>query len=244
MSAFMPSRVDARCSSALHVPGGGARAPLLIAVHGTGREAQQLLDAFTPFADRHGLPVLAPLLPVETGGRDAYKAVADQGIRFDLILLGMIADARREAGLDDDRVLLAGFSGGAQLVHRFTLLHPKRVRGAAVAAPGRVTLPTDDPWPIGIGDVAARFGAPLDLEAIRDVPFGVVVGAEDTGDLSAFAADPRELRAGADRVERARALVSALEGLGAPVRFETVPGAGHDLDALVPPMVRFLETLV
>ena len=211
--------------------------PVLVAVHGTGRRVERMRDELADFAELHGVVVLAPLFPVGIGGPDDvdnYKGILFEGIRYDELLLSMLAQAAKRWRLDTDRVLLAGFSGGGQFAHRFTYLHPERVRAVSIGAPGRVTLPDDAPWPHGLGGVVEIFGSSVDLSRIETVPTQVVVGADDHASemLAAMAQDPREAWAGTTRVERAERLASGLSACGAPVELTIVPGAGHDFRAV------------
>jgi predicted peptidase len=250
---FFAAQLDQRFSYAMYIPSSYRSAveplPLLVAVHGTRRTAERTRELFVDFAEKLRVAVLTPLFP---GGIDEpndlhnYKLVDYKGIRFDTILLSMIDEARQRWNIAADRFLLTGFSGGAQFVHRFAYLHPARLRAVAVGAPGRVTLPDEQPWPFGIGDTQARFGITVDLHALADVPMQVVVGAEDDAEglLAAVAADDREHRAGRTRVARAETLAGRLAEFGISAEFVAVPGEAHEIAGLIPAMVDFLSCQV
>ncbi|MFI9489267.1 hypothetical protein ACIG47_22965 [Promicromonospora sp. NPDC052451] len=219
---------------------------LLVAVHGTGRRVEATRDRFAALADELGVVVLAPLFPAGLDGPDdvhAYKELLAAGIRFDEALLAMVEQAAGRWEIDTTRFVLTGFSGGGQFAHRFAYLHPHRLRAVSVGAPGRVTLPDDAPWPLGLGGVADLFGTAPSVAALRQVPYQVVVGSEDLAGalLAAVAADPREARAGATRVDRARRLAHELTERGVPVETAVVPGAGHDAGAVAPAVVDFVR---
>jgi pimeloyl-ACP methyl ester carboxylesterase len=246
---FFAAQVDPRFCYAMYIPDGyrtaSAPLPLLVATHGTGRRVERTRDLFVDWADEHGVAVLTPLFP---GGIDDpndlhnYKLIDFNGIRFDLILLSMVAEAQQRWNLAGERFLLAGFSGGGQFAHRFGYLHPDRLRAVSVGAPGRVTLPDAEPWPYGIADVADLFGCHIDFDQLQRLPVQVVVGADDSAAalLAAVATDGRERRAGATRLERASRLAAALRTLAMPVELEVVPGVAHDAAGVNPAVTEFL----
>ncbi|MBE1876071.1 PHB depolymerase family esterase [Myceligenerans pegani] len=247
---FQASAAEPRLSFTTYVPASyrDRTEPLrlLVAVHGTGRRVEETRDRYAALADEQGLAVLAPLFPCGLGGPDDvhnYKELHHGGLRFDEALLAMVDEAARRWRIDTERFLLAGFSGGGQFAHRFAYLHPHRLRAVSVGAPGRVTLPDDAPWPLGLGGVRDRLGTEASPAGLADVPYQVVVGSADlAGDLlAAVADDPREARAGATRVDRALRLAGELIELGVPVETAVVPGAGHDADAVAPAVTDFLR---
>ena len=237
-------QADQRFSYALFCPPALLEAPerhpapdLIVSVHGSGRKVHAGLDAFADLAARRGAVVLAPLFPIgidDPHDADAYKYIGDDGLRYDLLLLEMIAEAGDVLGCRFNRIVMFGFSGGGQFTHRFLLLHPHRLAGASIGAPGKVTLPADArPWWIGTGDTASRFGSALDPSALRSVAIQLIVGAEDT-DTEEIALWPGDARwrpgaddAGVTRVDRLRTLHAAFERIGADATLDILPGVGH-----------------
>lgn len=59
--------------------------------------------------------------------------------QFDHVLLAMV-DEIAPLPLAAGRFLMHGFSGGGHFAHRFFSLHPRRLLGASIGAPGMVTL--------------------------------------------------------------------------------------------------------
>lgn len=234
---------DPRFSYCMVVPHGlhraaGGRIPLVVAVHGTERDATGMRDALTPWATAHDVAVLAPLFPAGVGEDgdpddvDAYKLLRLGSLPFDDVLMAMVRDATMRIGPVGERLHLVGFSGGAQFVLRFTYLHPERVASASVAAPGRVTLlDADLDWWQGTRDVATLTGRAVDLEQLRCVTLQLVVGARDD--------DPHS-----PRTQRARLLYDNLRGHALDVHLDVVPGARHDLTPLVPAITEFLGDLL
>ena len=215
---------------------------LLVSVHGSDRDPVEASRAFHGYADQARVAVLAPLFTAgvaDVHEADAYKFLGvgyPGGLRYDLLLLAMVAEAAQRFGTPDAAFDLVGFSGGAQFVHRFCYVHPERVRTACIAAPGRVTLPDlEQPFPVGLADADQHFGRPIDAETLRRVRMHVVVGSEDRE------AVPDEILTSAPRVEQARRLHQALCAFGIACTLETVPGARHDYLRIVPAINRFLS---
>src|SRR5690606_39266483 len=95
------------------------------------------------FARAHRVVVLAPLFPAgmtEPGELSSYKLIRHGGIDYDRVLLGMVAEVAARYRLAGERFYLHGFSGGGHFAHRFLYLHPERLAGVSIGAPGIVTL--------------------------------------------------------------------------------------------------------
>lgn len=247
---FQASSADPRFSFSAYIPVVYRTAPdplpLLVAVHGTGRRAEQTRDRFAAFAEEAGVVVLAPLFPMgidDPDDVDNYKNLAYHGIRFDELLLAMVDEAAERWRIDTKRFLLVGFSGGGQFAHRFAYAHPDRLRAVSIGAPGRVTLPDAEPWPLGIGDVRDVLGVDVSLDRLARVPHQIIVGGDDLaqGTLAIAARDPREARAGATRVERAHRLATELAAHGVPTETVVVPGIAHDAGAVASDVIEFLR---
>ncbi|MFF1586485.1 alpha/beta hydrolase [Streptomyces sp. NPDC058286] len=236
------SRYDQRLSYCLYVPSAHETAteplPLLVMQHGTGRTGPQYRDAMAEFAEEHGIVVLAPLFPAGLGDDPDdlhnFKFIAHQGIRFDLALLAIVEEAAERVHIDTSRFVLHGFSGGGQFAHRFLLLHPDRLAGVSIGAPGRVTLiDPEREWWLGTKGFAERFGDPVDLDLVRKVPVHMVIGAEDTETWEINNPGDSNWMDGADdvgrtRVERISALRDNYRAHGIDVTLDVVPGLGHD----------------
>lgn len=72
--------------------------PVVVAVHGTGRNVGALRDGLIPFADRHDLIVVTPLFPCGIDDPDDvhnYKTVEAHG-RDDLAAMGITGRSRPE----------------------------------------------------------------------------------------------------------------------------------------------------
>lgn len=250
----LASRRDPRFSYCLYVPRGYATAAmppaLVVAVHGSWRWFWVYRDAFAAFAEAQNCLILCPLFPVGVRGdgeRHGYKYLREGDIRYDTVLDGIVEDVVEAYGLKVARFALFGFSGGAHFAHRYLLLHPARVWAASIAAPGSVTLldPARDWW-VGTRNIGALFGVDLDLAALARVPVQMLIGDSDL-DTAEIAHDPasRWWMAGANdagrtRPERLDALRRSFEAAGIAVRFQVMPGVGHDGEAPVSLAIPFL----
>jgi len=244
-SALAASRMDQRFSYALYVPKGydpersnGAEFDLIIAVHGSARLVLPYRDGFSSLAEELGCFVFAPLFPIgiiEPGDVDNYKYIGYRGLRYDLILLGMIAEVEERYGIRFARRVIHGFSGGGQFVHRFVYLHPETLVAASIGAPGKVTLldGTRDWW-MGTRDVEQRFGKAVDMEALRRLRLHLVVGAQDLDEEEIHIPQDSPLwmpganDAGRNRIERLRTLQENLSSHGIDAGLELVPGVEHN----------------
>ncbi|MFJ7215980.1 DUF4387 family protein [Amycolatopsis sp. NPDC098790] len=248
---FFAAPSEPRCSYTTYVPtgyDGTEPAGVLVAVHGTRRDAEYTRDRYIELAEEQRLIVVAPLFPAGLGDPDDlhnYKFVESDSIRFDLVLLQILEQVEQRWNARTDRVLLCGHSGGAQFAHRFCYLHPDRVAALALSAPGRVTLLDDTAdWWSGTRDTEARFGIRVAPAALRRIPVHLVIGEEDDGlaDLAATETAGQD-QPGRTRLERLAALAGNLRDHGLAVTTTTVPGAGHDSTATAPAMARFFAGL-
>lgn len=250
---------DPRFSYWLHVPRNHLTSPakhrrLLVAVHGTERNAPLLRSLFAEFSERTGVVILAPHFPGGIGDpRDVhgYKYIRANGVHYDEVLLGMIDEVAHRYGIDRERVLMFGFSGGAHFAHRFWYLHPERLRALTVAAPGSVTLPDmAAKWWVGVGDMQEKFGRALNLAAMRAVRALLVVGEQDTAVdvITHTPASPYWLeganRAGKTRVERLRYLHDMMSKQDIDTRLRELPGVTHEYRPLVLASTEFFEEVV
>jgi len=129
--------------------------------------------------------------------RDALVTDKKEYRRFDLQLVAMIDDARERLAKEklkfDKRVLIMGFSAWGMFANRFTFLHPKRVKAAAIGSPGGwaiapVTTYKEKTlrYPIGINDFKTVAGEKFDLKNLRKVPLFIFLGDQDDNDSVIF----------------------------------------------------------
>lgn len=211
-TSFFASQHDQRFSYCLYVPTAHRHAtrplPLVVIVHGTGRNAERYRGLYADFAEERGCIVLAPLFPAGVIERDdlhGFKRLMFHDIRFDQELLAMIDEAGERYRVATQRFLLHGYSGGGQFSHRFAYVHPDRLAAVSIGAPGRVTrINPEVPWWLATADLRAQFGRDLDLAALRRLSVHMIVGDADTETWEI--AEPGLDAGGATHVERLTAL--------------------------------------
>lgn len=258
-TTMFASRMDQRFSYCLYVPESydelhPAEYPLVVAVHGTGRDATRLRNEFVEFAEAEQCVVLVPLFPAGigiAGELNAYKYLAGEQTRYDAVLLDMVAEVEDTYRLRFETFFLTGFSGGGHFTHRFLYVHPERLFGVSIVAPGVVTLcDSSMPWPAGVGDLEAAFGRPFDAAAVAKVPANLVVGDEDTEtwEISVSPESPAYIpgvnAAGITRITRLEALAESLRRNGNRVTVDLVPGVAHEGYHLLKPTFRTLRRLL
>lgn len=210
----------------------------LVALHGISRNAKALWSTFQPHASAKGRALLVPLFDRENW--PSFQRIDTS--RPDLALLDLL----RRTGFAQRKIELFGYSGGAQLAHRFAMLYPHKIARLHIAAPGWFCLPnTDVAWPEGLGYAdrgagGARRKALLDpcrvqLSAYLSIPVRIWVGANDTGRDAALRKSPQLDRLqGTNRLERATNYVEefrrAAERLQVKpdIELSVLPGSGHD----------------
>jgi poly(3-hydroxybutyrate) depolymerase len=248
------STYDQRFGYCLYVPENlGPRAPLVVVQHGTERNFLLYRDRLAPFADEHGALVLAPLFPAgidDPADLHNFKFLEYRGIRFDQVLLAMVEEVAQRYPVDPAQFYLHGFSGGGQFAHRFGYLHPDRLAGLSIGAPGRITRLDDTlPWWLGTADFEKRFGQAIDVDALRRVPVLMVVGEDDveTWEIT-NPGEPNWMdgaeKTGATRVERLRTLERDFVAHGVDVRFVVVPGVAHQASPVLPVVGEFFGELI
>ncbi|MCG5211744.1 hypothetical protein [Streptosporangium sp. KLBMP 9127] len=256
-TTIFASRHDQRFSYCLYVPSAHSvtadPVPLAVLQHGTGRRGPQYRDNFASWAEEHGCMVLAPLFPAGIGDPadlHNFKFIRYGDIRFDRLLLSMVEEVGERFNVATGRFLLHGFSGGGQFAHRFAYLHPDRLLGVSIGAPGRITyIDRGSPWWIGLRGFEAEFGSAPRVEELREVPVQMVVGAADTETWEINNAGDSNWMDGADahgstRIERLMALRDNFEEHGIRVRFDMVDGVAHEPMRVLAPVQDFFASIL
>lgn len=217
-------------------------------IHGAGRNAEDYLDAWIPFADEGNLLVVAP----EFGEEHAVRVDGDWEWRFQTgNLVGWFGKdvdetdwyftsvehlftAIRDAAQDvEEHYVLFGHSAGGQFAHRMVLFQPDARFDLAIAAnSGWYTYPDEeDDFPYGLA------GAPFADERVQAAfarPLVVFLGTEDSPDQGSFRTRAAAMEQGSDRVLRGEGFFGSArkraEALGTPFhwRLEYAQGIGHD----------------
>lgn len=279
---FRALQIDPRVSYCMYIPQkslearGNARQqplPLLVNVHGTERRAERCCMSLAAFADQHRCAILAPLFPTCIGTRydlDNYKTIRYGSMRFDLLLLAMIDEVKHVwgHGIFTDQVFMMGFSGGGQFVHRFLYLHPERLLGVSIGAPGRPTdfLDYTRPWPQGVANLSAVFdGKAIDLARVEQVKaVQLFIGADDIEvpgngffewltsrkSFSSGTEHPQAVSssiippATVGRRETILKVQHELKMNGIDAQLVIVPGVAHEISGMLQPICQFWEPLL
>lgn len=241
-TAIFASTADPRFHMLLYVPpqvAQGKDVELLVAVHGTGRtSAMEFRDGFAEFGLYNDCAILCPIFPVNVcgdGARSGYKYLIEGDIRYDQVVLDMVAEMGKKYAQDWSRFAMFGFSGGGHFAHRFTILHPDKLWAASIGAPGSVTLlDPDRDWWVGTRNLSEKFGRPVDSSALAAVPIHMVVGGLDleTWEITHAPGSAYYMEgandAGATRPERLKSLKRSFESAGVSVTLDEVPGVSHE----------------
>lgn len=257
-TAIFACRADPRFHYCLYVPPAvaqGRKVALLVAVHGTTRTSfLEFRDGFAEFGRWNDVAVLCPVFPIGVrgdGARSGYKYMREGDIRYDEVLLAMVAEVAEKYGQDWSRFAIFGFSGGGHFAHRFAILHPRLLWAASVGAPGSVTLlDAGRDWWVGIRDLKQRFGVEFDAAALAGLPVQVIVGDADleTWEITHKPGGTYWMEgandAGRTRPERARALAESFRAAGVRVQFDLLPGVSHDRRKVLGKVQDFLAAVL
>lgn len=256
-TAMFACAYDQRFSYCLYVPAcyeerGADIYPLVVLIHGSARTPMKYRELFADFAEQHRCLVLAPLFPcgiIEPRETNNYKFIKYHDIRYDHVLLHMIDEVAAIYRVCGEQFFMHGFSGGGHFAHRFFYLHPSRLAGVSIGAPGLVTLLDEKQnWWCGVADFEAQFGQALDYPAMGRVPVHMVIGAEDRETWEITVAPDSRLwmpganDAGVDRLQRLASLKASFERAGIAVQYDIVAAVAHaGYDLLEPVKAFFAE---
>ncbi len=210
----------------------------LVAVHGVGRGARNQASQFMQRAQAQGRLVIAPVFDAQRW--PGYQRIAAHGQRADLALLTLLDSVTFQTGVSTRRVVMFGYSAGAQFAHRFAMLHPHRLEHLCVCAAGWYTWPTatEQRFPQGTGVAPRRrLGEAVagNLGRFLQIPLRVAVGERDNVvDALTRSNDLLDAQQGTHRLQRAQRWVQTLEQLAAErglrpnAQLTVLPDAGHD----------------
>jgi pimeloyl-ACP methyl ester carboxylesterase len=263
---FKAASFDQRASYCMYVPkkhyqvNPPHKIPLVVTIHGSGRDAAKCRDSLVDFADRVGAAVLAPLFPAgvnDPNDTHNYKRLCYQGIRYDSILLAIIDEiAVRWPGIATEKFFLTGYSGGGQFALKFFYLHPAKLEAVSIGAPGVVTHLDDTlTWPGGTKGVEELFGGlSVDISGIRKVEgVQLIVGGDDVQKVGGGLLDwlrrsgkaEEEVQAvGPSLLNRKDALMGLhqeFESTHIRSEFQIVDGVAHDAMGVLSKVIEFLE---
>lgn len=241
----------------VHMPKGGADLPVVIVMHGVGRNAGGYRDQWRDLADTHDLVVVVPeFSKADFPGREAYNfggMVTAEGQPkpraswtfelVDQVFRRFVAVAGSSAtGYD-----LYGHSAGAQFAHRFALFGSSPLARRIISAnAGAYAWPSfDRPYPYGLGGTALTSA---DLTVFLKREGVVLLGDADVDPHhSSLPKDPMAAAQGPHRFARGQAFYRALQAasiaVGGPLgwRLEIVPGVDHSNSGMAAAAARLLS---
>ena len=236
----------------LHLPPSAAQSEpfqVILILHGMGAQGEAFAHAAVGDADRNGWLVVAPTLPY--GDYMNPTVLAEEDVRLSQMLAATLDALPQRLGIKlMPKVLVFGFSRGAQLGHRFAMFYPDRVGAVAVLSAGTYTLPAKEgmtesglqplPLPYGVADAEARLNRPLNLNLFAKIPFLIEVGAKD--DRAADVPRQFDFLDGTTRIARAKSFDRALESLGMKCQLVIAPNADHEVNAeMLVSAIKFLK---
>jgi pimeloyl-ACP methyl ester carboxylesterase len=232
---------EGKLSAQVMVPEGAEHdQPPLVALHGISRDVGALYDAFERPAQHAGRILIVP----HFHERD-WKIFQRIGTaRPDKSLL-VLKQVLRDSGVcTAPQIELFGYSGGAQLAHRFAMLYPQHVSRLHLGAAGWYCLPdTSLAYPAGLRERVAkpndtpnfRTAKVAQLGQFLRIPLRVYVGTEDTERDAAMRTAPDiDAVQGRHRLARAETYVARVAEaatrlqITANVSLIPLPGCGHD----------------
>lgn len=212
--------------------------PPILAIHGISRDSDAVTQAFQQgFRDQQRV-VIVPHF--DKASWPVFQRITAMH-RPDLALLSILGACRQNGVIGREPVDIFGYSGGAQLAHRFAMLCPEKVGRMYLAAAGWYTLPDEQlPYPLGIGPgKASRRGwhklMADGLPQFLSRPIKVYVGDKDVIKDKALRSDPLlDQIQGSNRFDRAERYVDLINqrqkqlGLPTTAQLEPLPNCSHD----------------
>jgi len=219
-------------------------------------QAAHTLSWLVPYSEKYQVPIVVVAIPrverlyVHSLHPDTFTTDEEMLRRPDLKLIDAVWNQyiplMREAGLNvDERVLMMGFSSPGMFAHRFTMLHPDRVKAVWLGGEASAPLPATEldgqplNYPVGMHDIQALTGEPFDFETYRTIPHFICVGENDvnpnndtTTYTDIFTEEQRlfiRSRFGETNPERIRFFYEYLVSVGGSAEFRLYEGIGHEI---------------
>lgn len=237
-----------------HIPEGSqVDTPILLAIHGAGRDGQAIRNGLVAEANEKGFIVLAPQFSedyfpgsnafnlaniFDNGENPSSQSLRPSGEWTFQALDPLFKDFRTFSGSIVSRYDLFGHSAGAQLVHRFILFEPEALFNRIVSsAAGWYMLPDSNVnFPYGQGLSPA---VDVDPAMYFDLSVWVIVGSLDTDPNSFNLRHTPEADAqGLNRVERATYFYETSMQIASDSnhafswQYREAPGVGHNSNSM------------
>lgn len=218
--------------------------PVMIVMHGVGRDADRYRDEWMPHAQRHRFILAAPEFSQKDFPQtEGYSLEAKGAFGFIVPVFEAIKKATNNRS---EKFYLYGHSAGAQFVHRYLYYQPQAPVAMAVAAnAGWWTLPDHEvAFPYGLKDSPISEAA---LKTMLQRPLVVLLGTNDTDvNHKNLRRTPEAMAQGPHRLARGQFFFSTGERqakkLGVPFAWKlaTAPGVAHSDSGMAPYAVELL----
>ena len=231
-------------------PTGYEHGPLLLVLHGLGRNAAGYRDYARPLADRYGYLVVAPLFDrkrfpawrYQSGGitrdvSDSHEGevrLEPESRRMGATLDALIDAVRNIEGAPALPYSVIGHSAGGQALSRYAAFAPNQARRIVIANPSTYLWPTRDiRFPYGLDGLPATLADDRALRRYFAQPIVILLGTADVKHDRNLNVRPGAIQQGANRYERGHNFYSAAQqiaqehGWDFRWRLIEVPGVGH-----------------
>jgi pimeloyl-ACP methyl ester carboxylesterase len=214
------------------LPSNDVPSQVLLVLHGLGDEGPSFATELADQADGSRWLIVAPTIDYGDWSDPAQVAREDPAL---IAWLSEFVDRLSErVGVSTQaKILVFGYSRGAQLAIRFAEIHPEQVRAMVALGAGTYTLPLVQgldggpiTFPFGVADLADYDGGvAFSPTRFSSVPIWVGVGGADDNPTDVPRAwDPY---LGTTRVQRAHRFVQALAEMGDAVPIHVFDGTPH-----------------
>jgi branched-chain amino acid transport system substrate-binding protein len=211
----------------------GQPAQVLLALHGMFFNGSDFGLPLLSFARDKHLVLVAPTFNYNVKYKDP-QVVTNEDLQLTRQLSQVFAQIPQAINMKvRDKLLLFGFSRGAQLGHHFAMFYPALVRGAAVLSAGAYTLPQTQfggkplPFPFGLSNFQPLTGHSFDMINFDKIPFDVQVGLQD--DDPSQVSRPFDPYSGNNRVVRAQSFYHSLKSAGVDAILNLIPDTRHEV---------------
>jgi hypothetical protein len=214
---------------------------ICVAVHGIFRSPLQQVALLAEAAQKHNFILVAPFFDKKAWRGYQQLKSSKKETRADQALLHSLRRIENLFSLPSRKIWMHGYSGGAQFVHRFTMVHPDKVEAVVLGAAGWYTFPHySRDYPLGLKmDRQKTLLGIIDPFGFINIRYLVVVGDCDrVRDHSLNQSSAIMASQGKTRIERARNWVNAMrayisenEGSGS-AELLIVEGVGHSFRQL------------
>jgi poly(3-hydroxybutyrate) depolymerase len=216
--------------------------PMVIVLHGMGRNAAEYRDYWELLADHYKVLVVAPQFDKENWkGTEGYNlGEIGNGERQKTVFAAVehLFDEMRDG---QATYVLFGHSAGGQVAHRMALLFPENRASVIVAAnSGWYTMPdfrqekVTNPFPFSLVNAPGGAGSGDVLRKALARKLVIMVGENDNdADADNMSKSDGAMKEGATRVDRAETFIktatTASSDLGVKLNWDLieVPGAAH-----------------